>query len=88
MSQFPVSVQKDASLQSSSAEEVRVGEKLDMRWQCLQLRGTTVLGFHQKQHGHQTERADSLPLLCSCQTPLGVLHPAQCNNDVDLLEKV
>lgn len=88
MSQFSVSVQRDALLQSSSAEEVQVDEKLDMRWQCLQLRGTTVLGFHQKQHGHQIEGGDSLPLLCSCETPLGVPHPAQCNNDVDLLEKV
>jgi len=33
-------------------------------------------GVLQKQHGQQVKGGDSAPLLCSGETPTGVLHPA------------
>jgi len=58
-------------LESSPEEKdlgVPVDEKLNMSQQCA--------GLHPEQRGQQGERVDSAPLLCSCETPPGVLHPA------------
>jgi len=38
--------------------------------------GQTCPGPHQKQHGQQVEGGYSAPLLCSGETPPGVLRPA------------
>ena len=38
--------------------------------------GQPYPGLHQKQCGQQGEGGDSVPLLCSGESPLRVLHPA------------
>ena len=39
-------------------------------------KGQLHLGLHPQQHGQQVDGGDSAPLLCSGETPLGVLCPA------------
>jgi len=40
------------------------------------LEGQLYPGLHQKKHSQQVEEGDSAPLLCSGETPRGILHPA------------
>jgi len=49
-----------------------VDEKLDMTWQCGP-EGQPCPGLHQEKRGQQGEAGDSTPLLCSGETPPGVL---------------
>jgi len=57
---------------------VLADEKLNMTWQCCfhSPEGQPYPGLHQKQRGQQVEGGDSAPLLCSGETPPGVLRPA------------
>ncbi|PKU42337.1 rna-directed dna polymerase from mobile element jockey- hypothetical protein [Limosa lapponica baueri] len=65
-----------------SSEEKDLGmfvdEKLNMTCQCplAAQKANRMPGLHQKKRGQQVEGDDSVPLLCSCDTSLGVLHPA------------
>lgn len=53
------------------------------------LENQTCTGLHHERSGQQVQRGDFPSLLCSCETPCGVLHPAQGSQhkrDVNLLE--
>jgi len=68
-------------IESSPAEKdlgVLVDEKLDMSHQCCahNPEGQPYPGLHEEKRGHQVKGGDSAPLLCSGETPPGVLHPA------------
>ncbi|PKU41064.1 hypothetical protein llap_8639 [Limosa lapponica baueri] len=65
---------------------VLVDEKLNMSRQCA-----LAAQWHQKKCGQQVEGGDSAPLLCSGETPPGVLCPAlesSTQKHVDLLKQV
>ncbi|GAB0204594.1 hypothetical protein GRJ2_002925000 [Grus japonensis] len=58
---------------------VLVDEKVNMSWQyalAAQEADQLYPGLHQKERDWQVKRCDSAPLLHSCETPPGVLHPA------------
>lgn len=69
-----------------------VGEKLDMKSAACPFKSESLLyaGLHKKQCGQQGEGEDSVPLLCSWETPRAVLHPAfglPAGKDKDLLKE-
>jgi len=72
---------RDEVIESSPAEKdlaVLVDEKLDMSApMCTRSQeGQLYPGLHPQQRGQQGEGGDSAPLLCSGETPPGVLRPA------------
>ncbi|GAB0177116.1 hypothetical protein GRJ2_000176800 [Grus japonensis] len=64
----------------SSPEEkdlgVLIDEKLNMSQQCALAESQLCPGLHQKRCDQQVEGGDPAPLLCSWETPPGVLRPA------------
>ncbi|KAK4817941.1 hypothetical protein QYF61_002785 [Mycteria americana] len=70
----------DEGIESSPAEKdlrVPVDEKLHKPPACASSpESQPYPGLHKKKHGQQVKGGDSVPLLCSGETPPGLLHPA------------
>lgn len=65
---------------------ILAGKNLDITWQCTLASQETKLTLGFIKRSRQVERGDSGPLVCSCKTTPGQLHPALRSRNMDLSE--